>query len=492
MLDVMIITCNESANLPHCLAALRGWVDNVFIVDSGSTDDTTQIAGSYGAAVVRHDWEGYARQKNWGLKNLPFKSDWLLLLDADEVVTPQVREHIERIVRQPADQVRENGFFINRLTYFLGKPIYHCGYFPSWNLRLFKCGKGRFEDRAVHEHLVIDKPVGFIREPMLHHDRRGLEHYIAKHNRYSTLEAQAILHELNHPTDSEAQPQLTKSNRTHRWLKQRLMSHIPMPDIWRFFYMYILRLGFLDGRAGLSFCRFIGMYDYMLALKLRDAKRQSKTPHLAPGPPLSRGVALAIPEGADPRTASGPPPSQAGLNEETRPEASPWSLKEKLGRAVWMLFGKPAFRLSFHNWHRFRAVLLRLFGARLGKRVAIRPSAHIEIPWMLDIDDDATVGDHAILYSLGQIRIGKRSVISQYAHLCAGTHDYRDRSFPLIRASITIGNDVWVGADAFVGPGVQIGDLTVLGARSSTYKSLPAKQVCIGNPAKPTRERVLK
>ena len=110
---------------------------------------------------------------------------------------------------------------------------------------------------------------------------------------------------------------------------------------------------------------------------------------------------------------------------------------------------------------------------------------------MIEIDDDATVGDHAILYSLGPIRIGKRSIISQYAHLCAGTHDYADHTFRLIRSPVTIGDDVWIGADSFIGPGVNVGSLSVVGARSSTYKSLPAGQVYVGNPAKRIKERVL-
>ncbi len=149
-------------------------------------------------------------------------------------------------------------------------------------------------------------------------------------------------------------------------------------------------------------------------------------------------------------------------------------------------------RVSFHNWYRFRAIWLRLFGAKIGNGVAIRPSANIEVPWMIEIDDDATVGDHAILYSLGKIRIGKRSIISQYAHLCAGTHDYTDHTFRLLRTPVTIGDDVWIGADAFIGPGVHIGSLSVVGARSSAYKSLGQKQVFVGNPAKPIKERELR
>ena len=111
---------------------------------------------------------------------------------------------------------------------------------------------------------------------------------------------------------------------------------------------------------------------------------------------------------------------------------------------------------------------------------------------MIHIDDGATIGDYAIIYSLGPIRIGARSIISQYAHLCAGTHDYADHTFRLIRSPITIGEDAWIGADAFVGPGVKIGDLAVLGARSSAYKNLEGGRIHVGNPARDVKERNLK
>jgi putative colanic acid biosynthesis acetyltransferase WcaF len=174
------------------------------------------------------------------------------------------------------------------------------------------------------------------------------------------------------------------------------------------------------------------------------------------------------------------------------PESSPWTTREKIRRALWMIIGRPLFRASFHNWYRYRATILRLFGAKIGRGVAIRPSAWVEVPWMLSLDDDVTVGDFAILYSLGPIRIGARTIISQYAHLCAGTHDYTDHTFRLIRTPITVGRDVWIGADSFVGPGVVIGDLTVLGARSSAYRNLDPGSVYVGNPARRVKERTLR
>jgi putative colanic acid biosynthesis acetyltransferase WcaF len=503
MIDVMIISYNEALNLPHCLQALQGWTHNIFVIDSGSTDGTQEIARSMNAQVIHHAWEGYARQKNWGLRNLPLTADWVLIVDADEVITPKVREQLLRIAERPVDDVKENGFFINRLTIFLGQPIRHCGFFPSWNMRFFKRGVALYEDREVHEHMIVADPVGYIKEPMLHDDRRGLEHFIAKHNRYSTLEAKASFSEMSSPRASAAEVNITADARRRRWLKRNVAPYLPSPGLWRFFYMYILRLGILDGRAGLDFCRFISMYDYMVSLKLKDLRRLARRP--ASEVQARPSGALAVPEGgeAPPAAASSGASSPAWPAQKSRalparpepvqlrPESSPWTFREKAKRAVWMLLGKPIFRLSFHNWYGFRAWLLRLFGAEVGQGVRIRPTADVEIPWNLKIGDGVTVGDHAVLYSLGTITIGARTIISQYAHLCAGTHDFTDRRFPLIRDPIEIGSDAWISADAFVGPNVKVGRLSVLGARSSAYKDLEPQTVYVGNPAKALKKREL-
>ncbi len=536
--EAIIIAHNERLNLPHCLEALVGWVRRVYVVDSGSTDGTRELASELGAQVVEHAWEGYAAQKNWALNTLPLEAAWVLLVDADEVLTAPLKRQIESVVQRPPEEVAENGFFVNRLTYFLNRPIRHCGYFPSWNLRLFKRGLGRYERRAVHEHVVLPDPVGYLREPMLHHDRRGLEHFFAKHNRYSTLEAQQLAEELDAAPAGDSGGggsgsdrggvNISADTRRRRWLKRHLAKRLPLPSLWRFCYMYFWQMGILDGRAGLEFCKFIAGYDAMVALKLRallregKSRREDKAAVTGVGPAASAeaglgerrdrvigaglnglstsegDLSLAVYErpddGSPPDDDSGDAATERTGDRRTQmqPEPSPWTFKEKLGRAVWMVAGRPAFRLSFHNWYAYRRLLLRLFGAKIGRRVAVRPTVHIEVPWMLDLDDQAVVGDHAILYSLGPLRIGKRSIISQYAHLCAGTHDYTDHQFRLIRAPVTIEDDCWIGADAFVGPGVTVGRLSVLGARSSAYRSLPPEQVCMGNPAKPVKRRVLR
>ena len=295
MIDAMIITYNESVNVPRCLRALQGWTRKVFVIDSGSTDGTQEIARSFGAEVVHHDWEGYARQKNWALENLPLTAPWTLIVDADEVITEDLKQRLVEITSKPVDDVHYDGYFINRLTYFLGQPIHHCGYFPSWNLRLFKRGKGYYEDREVHEHIVIDEPVAYIDEPMLHDDRRGLENYIAKHNRYSTLEARARVIEMMDKTPREM-ARVSPDTRRRRRLK-RLSQRVPVPGVWLFLYMYLIRLGVLDGRAGFNFCRLIAMYESMVALKLRELRRAAKCGQLELTAAASPASGLAVPEG---------------------------------------------------------------------------------------------------------------------------------------------------------------------------------------------------
>ncbi len=150
----------------------------------------------------------------------------------------------------------------------------------------------------------------------------------------------------------------------------------------------------------------------------------------------------------------------------------------------WFLF-RPSPQIMF-GWRRF---LLRLFGARIGKNVLVRSTAWITYPWKLTIGDYSWVGEDAVLYSLGEIRIGAHSVISQRCYLCAAAHDYTRITFDIFANPITIGDQVWIATDVFVGPGVKIGSGSVVGARSSVYKNLPPGMICYGNPAIPVRPR---
>ncbi len=159
---------------------------------------------------------------------------------------------------------------------------------------------------------------------------------------------------------------------------------------------------------------------------------------------------------------------------------------------LWWFVQAIAFPLSPHFCYGFRHWLLRLFGARLGTDVRIRPTARITYPWKVEIGDYSWIGDDVVLYSFENIRIGQHCVISQKCYLCTGSHDIRDRAFGLITAPIEIGNGAWVAADCFIGAGVKIGANAVIGARSSVFSNIPAGQVSWGNPCKPRYARVMK
>lgn len=192
------------------------------------------------------------------------------------------------------------------------------------------------------------------------------------------------------------------------------------------------------------------------------------------------------------REASGAPaPARGPAADPTGRSLSPYTAREKIGRVLWNTLGQTLFRLTFHNWYRLRASLLRMFGARIGGNTRIRPSVIIEQPWNLTIGDNSSIGDRATIYCLGKVTIGRNVSLSQLVHLCAGSHDYTRSDLPLLRPPITVGDEVWLAADVFVGPNVTIGEGCVVGARSSVLKDLPAWTVCAGSPARALKPRVL-
>lgn len=179
----------------------------------------------------------------------------------------------------------------------------------------------------------------------------------------------------------------------------------------------------------------------------------------------------------------------ASLDIEANRKARKWSRKALAGRVLWGCAG-PLFALSPRPLWGLRTGLLRLFGARIGARVHIHPSVCITIPWNLTIGDDVGIGERAILYALGPIDIARAATISQHAHLCAGSHDHRDRAMPLTKPPVRIGAGAWVCADAFVGPGVSVGDFAVVAARAVAVRDVAERAIVAGNPAKTVGRRV--
>lgn len=157
---------------------------------------------------------------------------------------------------------------------------------------------------------------------------------------------------------------------------------------------------------------------------------------------------------------------------------------------LWWIVQGTFFRMSPQFLYGFRRFILRAFGAKIGKKVKIRPTVRITYPWKVSIGDYSWIGDDVVLYSLGDIEIGENVVISQKSYLCTGSHNYLQIDFPIFAKKITIKNQCWIATDVFVAPGITIKEGTVVGSRSSVYKDLPANKVCIGNPAKIIRERL--
>ncbi|MET4605083.1 putative colanic acid biosynthesis acetyltransferase WcaF [Bradyrhizobium sp. JR4.1] len=183
------------------------------------------------------------------------------------------------------------------------------------------------------------------------------------------------------------------------------------------------------------------------------------------------------------------------LSEQSRIDISykpsPYSRKNQIGRVLWGVTYALLFRPSPRPLHSWRRMLLRLFGAQLGRNAKVFSSAKIWAPWNLELGDYSTIAPEVDCYSAGKISIGSNTTVSQYSYLCAASHDHNKAKMPLYTAPITIGSQVWICADVFVGPGVSIGEGTVVGARSSVFRDLPPWSICVGSPATVRGPRVV-
>jgi glycosyltransferase involved in cell wall biosynthesis len=227
-LSVALITHNEAANLPRTLASI-GWANEIVIVDSGSTDATLEIAHQTGARVFEESWKGFAAQKNSAIGHAT--GDWILSLDADEEVGAELAREMQALL---AGEPACNAYRLPRRNHFLGSPLGHGGYWPDPKLRLFRRGAARFPERAVHESMHADGPVGQLKGHLIHHCYPTLAEYIEHIDRYSSLAAETLVAR-------------GRAGSSWGWL----FWHAVLNPAATFLYNYVFRLGFLDGRAGL-------------------------------------------------------------------------------------------------------------------------------------------------------------------------------------------------------------------------------------------------
>ena len=279
----LLIPCkNEEANLERCVQSVP-WVAEVFVVDSNSSDKTSEIAEMHGAKVVQFKYKGgWPKKKNWALENLPFSNEWVLILDADECLPPQAEEEIMSIVNNAGD--KHSGYWINRRYFFMGRALKHA-YFPNWNLRLFKHKLGRYEkitglstdsgDHEIHEHVVVKGSTGKLESIMDHHAFPTIESFVEKHNRYSNWEA--IVESSTTDDDSALQHDGVNGKRKLR----KIFRKLPFRPTLRFLYVYLWQGGFLDGWPGYVFARLHAQYEFLSQAKakamLRSRKETGKT-----------------------------------------------------------------------------------------------------------------------------------------------------------------------------------------------------------------------
>jgi acetyltransferase-like isoleucine patch superfamily enzyme/glycosyltransferase involved in cell wall biosynthesis len=516
--SVLIAVRNEAANIAECLRHLA-WASEVAVVDSHSNDNTAALAQAMGADVYQFAMskEGWPKKRNWALEHLAWKNEWLLIMDADEHVTPELAREIEQVVTgrhvaQPGRGGCGDGYWINRKLIFMGRWIKGCGYYPSWNVRLFKHKIGRYErigklgdtqsgDIEIHEHVVLSTgEPGSLKNDFLHYAYPDLSSWVEKHNRYTSWEAHVLAAGVK--GQLRASPFGTHVQR-RRWVKQTAHK-FPFRPLMRFFYGYILRRGCLDGYPGYVICRLMAWYEFMSIAKYRELqiKARSLPPQVVgesfSAPPTSAAAKAESAAAAVHASAASVAPTAPAAQRDPDSlldsasavaQISPWTFREKILRALWMITRATLFRWSWHNWYRWRVFLLRSFGAQIGRRVRVRPTARVEIPWLLAIDDYTVIGDFAIIYNLGQITIGRRVTVSQYAHLCAGSHDFTRADMPLLRPPITVEDDAWIAAQSFVGPNVTVGRGALLGACGVAFKHLKPWTIYAGNPAQPIRSR---
>jgi glycosyltransferase involved in cell wall biosynthesis len=278
-ITIIIPVRNEARNLPRCLQALKN-VGEVYVIDSQSKDETVEIARSRGAKVVQFHYQGgWPKKRQWAMNTLPIAHDWILLLDADEILTPELAEEIRKAIQNPAI----NGYFVLLRTRFLGRVLRH-GDVGLWKLSLFRRGKGHYEcrlktqdtsmaDMEVHEHVVVDGATAKLRNLLVHHNVESLSRYIQKHDEYSNWESRVL---FKAGDDSDLPPSLvgTQAQR-RRWLKRKLFA-VPGSPVLLFLYRYVFRRGFLDGIPGLIYCGFQAVQMFHTKAKICELRLKSK------------------------------------------------------------------------------------------------------------------------------------------------------------------------------------------------------------------------
>jgi glycosyltransferase involved in cell wall biosynthesis len=274
---VVILTLNEERNLPDCLAGLRGIDCEVFVVDSGSSDRTVEIAEECGAKVFRHPFEGYGRQRNWALRELPLACEWVLNLDADERLTPELAREIAVTMANPPAGV--DGFMLRRRTVFMGRWIRHGGHYPNYQLRLFRRASGECEDRLYDQHFVVQGAVSSLKNDYIDVVASELSTWSMRHVRWAGAEASELMRTEAVQGARVSASLMAGAIAKKRWLREKVYGRVPLfvRPFGYWVYRYFFRLGFLDGKEGLVFHFLQGFWYRFLVDAIIHERRSAGT-----------------------------------------------------------------------------------------------------------------------------------------------------------------------------------------------------------------------
>jgi len=266
LISVLILTKDEEQDLPGCLASVS-WSDDIHVYDSCSTDKTTEIARSAGAHVTQRVFDNWAAHQNWGLQNIDFKHPWVFYIDADERMRPELVASVRAAVTNPGDNV---AFRVLRRDFLYGTWLKHVVSSQLY-MRLFRPAKMRYE-RLVNPVSLPNGPVGQVAGYLDHFPfSKGISQWYERHNSRSTFEAQQIIaNRLSSATFSLSQALLAKDFHQRRFHQKELFYRLPARPLVKFLLLYLLKRGFLDGRAGFTYAALMGFYEYMIVLKTRE------------------------------------------------------------------------------------------------------------------------------------------------------------------------------------------------------------------------------
>ena len=270
-ISVIILTLNEEVNLPGCLESLA-WCDDVVVFDSVSIDETEKIALEMGARFFERKFDNYSAQRNAALTEVEYKHPWVMMVDADERTPPELVAEIQRVTAN--DDGETTLYRMRRKDYFMGKWLKRSSGYPTWFGRLMKLGQVRFE-REINEDTFTDGKTGMLKEHLIHYPfNKGVHYWFERHNRYSSLEATALVEEARQKL--QFGEIFSRDPSVRRRAMKQLIYRLPFRPLIVFSLLYFVRLGILDGLPGLRYCRMRAIYEYMIDLKIKELKRRAK------------------------------------------------------------------------------------------------------------------------------------------------------------------------------------------------------------------------